>query len=53
MRIEELQGNLKQRRWLQNSWQVKKLIEKFESHQHKESFLQDLSHTQKINKFSK
>ena len=32
---------------------VKKLIEKFESHQHKESFLQDLSQTQKINKFSK
>ena len=32
---------------------VKKLIKKFESHQHKESFLQDLSQTQKINKFSK
>ena len=32
---------------------VKKLIEKFENHQHKESFLQDLSQTQKINKFSK
>ena len=31
---------------------VKKLIEKFENHQHKESFLQDLSQTQKINKFS-
>ena len=30
--------------------QVKKLIEKFENHQHKESFLQDLSQTQKINK---
>ena len=30
-----------------------KLIEKFENHQHKESFLQDLSQTQKINKFSK
>ena len=30
---------------------VKKLIEKFENHQHKESFLQDLSQTQKINKF--
>ena len=33
--------------------EVKKLIEKFEDHQHKESFLQDLSQTQKINKFSK
>ena len=32
---------------------VKKLIEKFENHQHKISFLQDLSQTQKINKFSK
>ena len=32
---------------------VKKLIEKFENHQHKESFLQDLSQTQKINTFSK
>ena len=32
---------------------VKKLIEKFENHKHKESFLQDLSQTQKINKFSK
>ena len=32
---------------------VKKLIEKFEKHQQKESFLQDLSQTQKINKFSK
>ena len=32
---------------------VKKLIEKFENHQNKESFLQDLSQTQKINKFSK
>ena len=32
---------------------VKKLIEKFEKHQHKESFLQDVSQTQKINKFSK
>ena len=32
---------------------VKKLIEKFENRQHKESFLQDLSQTQKINKFSK
>ena len=32
---------------------VKKLIEKFESQQHKESFLQDLSQTQKINEFSK
>ena len=29
-----------------------KLIEKFENHKHKESFLQDLSQTQKINKFS-
>ena len=32
---------------------VKKLIEKFENHKHKESFLQDLSQTQKINKFSR
>ena len=32
---------------------VKKLIEKFETNQHKESFLQDFSQTQKINKFSK
>ena len=32
---------------------VKKLIEKFENHKHKESFLQDLSQAQKINKFSK
>ena len=32
---------------------VKKLIEKFENHQHKESFLQDFSQTQKINKFRK
>ena len=33
--------------------QVKKLIEKFENRQHKESFLEDLSQTQKINKFRK
>ena len=32
---------------------VKKLIEKFENLKHKESFIQDLSQTQKINKFSK
>ena len=32
---------------------VKSLIEKFENHKHKESFLQDLSQTQEINKFSK
>ena len=32
---------------------VKKLIEKFENHKHEESFLQDWSQTQKINKFSK
>ena len=31
---------------------VKRLIEKFENHKHKESFLQDLSQTQKIIKFS-
>ena len=31
---------------------VKKLIEKFENHKHNESVLQDLSQTQKINKFS-
>ena len=32
---------------------MKKLIEKFENHQRKESFLQDLGGTQKIDKFSK
>ena len=32
---------------------VKKLIEKFENHKHKESFLQDLSQTQKLNEFSR
>ena len=32
---------------------VKRLIVKFENHKHKESFIQDLSQTQKINKFSK
>ena len=32
---------------------VKRLIEKFQNHKHKESFIQDLSQTQKINKFSK
>ena len=32
---------------------VKKLIEKFENHQQKEPILQDLSQTQKINKFSR
>ena len=32
---------------------VKKCIEKFENHKDKESFIQDLSQTQKINKFSK
>ena len=32
---------------------VKRLIEKFENHKHKESFIQDLSQTQKINKFRK
>ena len=32
---------------------VKRLIEKFENHKHKESFIQDLSQTQKINKFSR
>ena len=32
---------------------VKKLIEKFENHKHAESFLQNLSQTQKINKFSR
>ena len=32
---------------------VKRLIEKFENHKHKESFIQDLSQTQKSNKFSK
>ena len=31
----------------------KRLIEKFENHKHEESFIQDLSQTQKINKFSK
>ena len=32
---------------------VAKLIEKFESHRHKEQFLKDMSQTQKINRFSK
>ena len=32
---------------------VKRLIEKFENHTHKESFIRDLSQMQKINKFSK
>ena len=32
---------------------VKRLIKKFENHKHKESFIQDLSQTQKINKLSK
>ena len=32
---------------------VKKLIEKFENHPNKESFLQDFKHTKEINKFSK
>ena len=32
---------------------MEKLIEKFENQRYKESFLQDLSQTQKINKFSK
>ena len=32
---------------------VKRLIEKLENHKHKESFIQDLSQKQKINKFSK
>ena len=32
---------------------VEKLIEKFENHKHKESFLHYLSQTQKINKFSR
>ena len=31
---------------------VAKLIEKFESHKYKEQFLQDMSQTQKINRFS-
>ena len=31
---------------------VKRLLEKFENHKHKESFIRDLSQTQKINKFS-
>ena len=32
---------------------VAKMIEMFESHQHKEQFLQDMSQTQKIKRFSK
>ena len=32
---------------------VKRLIEKLENHKHKESFIQDLRQTEKINKFSK
>ena len=31
---------------------VKKLFEKFENHIHKESFIQDMRQTEKINKFS-
>ena len=32
---------------------VKELIEKFENHKYKESFIQDLRQTEKVNKFSK
>ena len=32
---------------------VKRLTEKFENHKHRKSFIQDLSQTEKINKFSK
>ena len=32
---------------------VKRLIEKFENHKHKESFIQDVRQTEKINKFSR
>ena len=32
---------------------VKRLIEKFDNHKHKDSFMQDLRQTEKINKFSK
>ena len=65
-RFAELRRNLEQRRGLPNSWHttfnsgtagynayIKKLIEKFEKHQHKESYLKDLSQMQKINKMSK
>ena len=31
---------------------VKRLIEKFENHKHKESFIQDVTQKEKINKFS-
>ena len=36
----------------QRQYTVAKLIEKFESHKYKEQFLQDMSQTQKINRFS-
>ena len=36
----------------QRQHKVAKLTEKFESHQHKEQFLKDVSQTQKINRFS-
>ena len=40
--------------FLQSSSRIQHVrIGKFENHQHKESFLQDLSQTQKVNKFSK
>ena len=62
-RCEKLRRNLKQHRGVplsaveaQNTIlenKVKRLIEKFENHKHKESFIQDLSQTQNINQFSK
>ena len=38
--------------WTKKRQTVAKLIEKFESHKYKEQFLQDMSQTQKINRFS-
>ena len=67
-RLEELRWNLEERSWLQNSWhttfdnwtagyntweQGQQVDREVREPQHKESFLQDLSQTQKINKQSK
>ena len=51
----ESQAYLSQRfksRMIKKRQTVAKLIEKFESHKYKEQFLQDMSQTQKINRFS-
>ena len=52
--ITEFQAYLSQQfnsRMNKDNIQFAKLIEKFESHQHKEQFLKDISQTQKINRF--